>query len=159
MNVVDPSPPMMALDGFAQRVWSNGERSFDDAFVEAIADWLADMSATYNDSRPFEPSAKIYDIGRVLTPKPPCPVDRRRACGVPRIDRCRVDRVGPGTIRLREHGRLHRDTTVRKCRSRAVQSGNQMREYRSGAAVPAISGEPCGYCPAQSRQVAMGLEQ
>lgn len=66
MNAVDPSPLMIALDRFAQRVWSDGERSFDDAFVEAIDDWLADTSASYNDSRPFEPSADVDDLGRVL---------------------------------------------------------------------------------------------
>ena len=66
MNAVDPSPLMIALDGFAQRVWSDGARSFDDAFVEAIDDWLADTSASYNDSRPFEPSADVDDLGRVL---------------------------------------------------------------------------------------------
>ena len=62
----DPGPLMNALDAFAQRVWSNGERSFDEAFVEAIDDWLADTSATYNDSRPFEPTADVDDLGRVL---------------------------------------------------------------------------------------------
>ena len=66
MNAVDPSPLMIALDGFAQRVWSDGEQSFDDALVEAIDDWLADTSATYNDSRPFEPTADVDDLGRVL---------------------------------------------------------------------------------------------
>ncbi|MBT8207205.1 MAG: hypothetical protein KJO18_02930 [Acidimicrobiia bacterium] len=66
MSTADPSPLMNALDAFAQRVWSDGERSFDDAFVEAIDDWLADTSAAYNDSRPFEPSADVDDLGRVL---------------------------------------------------------------------------------------------
>lgn len=62
----DPGPLMNALDAFAQRVWSDGERSFDEAFVEAIDDWLADTSATYNDSRPFEPTADVDDLGRAL---------------------------------------------------------------------------------------------
>lgn len=62
----DPGPLMNALDAFAQRVWSDGEQSFEDALIEAIDDWLAATSATYNDSRPFEPSADVDDLGRVL---------------------------------------------------------------------------------------------
>jgi len=41
MSTADPSPLMTALDAFAQRVWSDGERSFEDALVEAVDDWVA----------------------------------------------------------------------------------------------------------------------
>lgn len=62
----DHSPLMSAFDAFMQRVWSDGEQNFEDALVGAIDDWLADMSASYNDSKPFQSSSPADDLGRVL---------------------------------------------------------------------------------------------